>query len=251
MRKEFKAFKGERVAVVENVKGLDVVVVVDPNAVEFICADWPSFKGQVKAFLENRSRALFDDLSNMVALQHEACDELENRGEEATNRPPYDTIKTVEIRGKLIGGHYCNPQVPNLMGVKAISGNQSYCQDNQFLATQLYINGELQDIYTMGSLVTSFNIPPIPMITFGSPKAADRYVKTHLEGDSRVSMLFPLLDSRGNVDVTEHGAWQALPKALEGAMQYGLSVIAVKPVDGEEVRLDFINAEAVYDVDHS
>lgn len=251
MRKEFKIFRGERVAVVENVKGLEAVVIADSEGVRFECPQWPDFNGQVVDFLKNRVGAMFEDLNNMVALQHEACDALEERGEEATNRPPYNSVNSLMVRGVLMGGYYNHHKVPNLMGVKAISGDLSYCQDNQFLASQLYINHDLQDIYSMGSLVTSFNIPPVPMLHFGSPKSADKYVKEHLEDDSNVSMLFPLLDARGNVDVTEHGAWQALPKALEGAMQYGLSVISVTPKDNGELRLDFVNAEAIYNVDNS
>lgn len=231
MRKQFKVFRGERAVVTELVKGQALSATYDGETVVFS----EPVHTQIGPFVEKQLKALYDDMKEMLQIEHDTCDELEAKGAEC-NRPDIEVIRTITIKGVLCGGLYEHPDVPKLIGVGNLSGTHDYCQDNQFLAFDLLINDELQDFYSMASMCVSFGIPTVPTLFFGNPKACDKFCQTHPELNTNVTQLFPLLDGNGDVWTDSDGMWASLPDIEDNAVA-GFVVRAVTPVKGQNVEI--------------
>lgn len=213
------AFGDTRCVVTEKVHGSNFQVAHDGIHTKFgrrgafLKAD-ESFNGYqyIEANLTARITAMFKDVKEMVMEQHKVCDELEAEGL-PSNRPsiPRD-FQELSIRGEFAGGNYPAEGVPVVKNGHGHVGKGSiwYSQDKSFYAFELCIDGVVQDFYTMASLCSSFGIPVVPVLFFGTLDECIEYSKEHLNENTTVPTMQPMLDEN-NKPIMDGDYFTSLP----------------------------------------
>lgn len=197
------AFGDTRCVVTEKIHGSNFQVVTDGTHTKFarrgaFLAEGESFNGYqyLVPNLTARITAMFKDVKEMIMEQHKVCDELEAEGFQS-NRPsiPRD-FQELSIRGEFAGGNYPAEGVPQVKQGHGQVGKGSiwYSQDKSFYAFELCIDGVPQDFYTMGSLCSSFGIPVVPVLFFGTLDECIEYSTEHLTENTMIPTMQPMLD---------------------------------------------------------
>lgn len=208
-----RGFLGDaRCVVTEKILGANLAVRTDGEEVIFSrrCADLAegeSFYGidYIKKEMSEAILEMHKDLREMVKYHHEAADEAEARGESA-NRPPFaKDFNTITIRGEFAGGNYPHPDVPKLEGSTGGAGQVGkgqiwYCQDKNFYAFDMEVDGQVLSYYDMACYCHSYSIPLAPALFFGTFEECLEFSLEHVEDDSLVPTMAPLLNSKGAIE---------------------------------------------------
>lgn len=225
------AFGDYRCAVMEKVHGSNFSVETDGTDVDFSRRTGklePDSKFYGYQFLIEpltvRIKDMFDDVRDMNATMWEAYDlVMEKDGVAQVPNLPRE-LTSIKITGEFCGGHFPETPVCAKGAGQVGKGKIWYSQIKTFLAFELEINGEVQDIYTMASLCQSFAIPTVPVLFFGTFQECLEFSKEHLEENSVVSTMFPLMNKKGGVVQP----LQHLP-LLDSNVREGHVIIPVKP----------------------
>lgn len=234
----YRATVGDvRCVVTEKIHGANFKVVTDGKTAQLcrrngVLEEGDSFYGHqyISGILADKAIAMFNDVKEMVMEQHKACDYVEAQGETA-NRPdiPRD-FQELSITGELAGGHY---PAEDVLVVKEGHGQVGkgtiwYSQDKSFYAFELSIDDVPQDHTSMGALVMSYGIPLAPVLFYGTFEECLEYSKEHLEDNTVVPTMQPLLDVSGK-PVMDGDNFTHLP-VIEGNQREGHVISPLKPM---------------------
>ena len=104
--------------------------------------------------------------------------------------------KEIVIYGELAGGQYPHPDVPRVPHAKRCQKGVAYNPDNFFIAYDLVIDGQYQNLFTAMALLKACCFYTLPILAFGT---LDEVLQYSNEFQTTVPSMFNLPEIEGNV----------------------------------------------------
>jgi Rnl2 family RNA ligase len=227
---------GERFAVTEKIHGANFEAATDGQTVRYasrnqVLGEGADFYGYqfVAKFLGPKILSMFKDMKEMIMEQHKAADYIEAQGHEASRPDIPRDFQEISIRGELAGGQYPAVDYVCKEGHGQVGkGHIWYTQQKSFFAFEICVDGVPQDIYTLGTMCGSYGIPIAPVLFFGTFEECLEYSREHLDENTAIPLMTPLIDERGVPVHDENGSYMPLP-VIDNNTREGHVISSVTP----------------------